>query len=656
MEKDSQIYDEMYHLASRSDLHNRAIGSIVGAFLGDAMGAVLEFDNKLTEQKIKTALKMCGGGVFELAPGQITDDSEMALSLAKGLISDPFVLNLGKIAMNYRIWYDSPPFDIGDTTRKALKGLRIDEQDPRNLEKLYLQAKTNSLKNNSNSLSNGALMRITPLAIWCHRMLDFDNIELAIKLENELTHSNETVHKANSIYVLAIRELINNNGDYGIAIKHVEELMQTKNKEKDWKEISIWFKDAHDEKYNLIPASPQNGFIRIAWTYAFSAFLNKEMDFTKGIKDVLKRGGDTDTNACICGGLIGASIGFINLPKEIVIKLLECKHMTQKRPEHLHPNKLVDLIPKLIKYAPETLFYKGVSFETKLGDYKEIYKKLETIAEESKENDRLVGCFLGSFLAETEKIGRKRVNKQEIKEGKERDSDKKICDHNYSFMMRLLRKIVFDKSSNNIIRTYEILWKKQKSSLDFLVSMIPLTVSFSFLVKNYIERIKKSLVVNVFQEKGCKEALLCFSFILGSLLDQVKPKIIMKNLTKFMEDEMKTNDDFNYLFSLLENKEIIKNNPKENDWKTSIILVFDVLEKLDQLDFTEQIEKLIEEKYLEGNLCVYGALVGAYQGFKKLPKNKVEEFLKRERIETRLHSSNLVYFFRKVSNFATKNC
>ena len=648
MEKDSQIYDEMRHLASLSDIHNRAIGSIVGAFLGDAMGSVLEFDQKLTEQKVKTSLKLSGGGVFELAPGQITDDSEMALSLAKGLISDPFVLNLGMIVSNYSIWYDSPPFDIGDTTKKALKGLKINENDPKNLEKLYLQAKTNSINNNGNSLSNGALMRITPLAIWCHRMLDFQDIELAIKLENELTHSNETVHKANSLYVLAIRELINNKGDYDIAIKHVENFMQTKNKEKNWKEISIWFKDAHVQTNNLIPASPHDGFIKIAWTYAFSAFINKEMDFFKGIKDVLKRGGDTDTNACISGGLIGASIGFNNLPKEIVVKLLECKHMTQKRPEYLHPKKLVEFIPKLIKYAPETLFYKGVSFEARLGDYKEIYKKLEEIAEESKENDRFIGCLFGSFLAETEKNGKKRFKKQKKEE--EKDSEKVFDCRNYRLMMRLLHKIVFEKNSKHIIKTYESLWKKQMSGLDFLISVIPLTVSISFLEKNYIEMIKKSMVVNEFQEKGCKEAMLCFCFILGSLLSNVKLKNIMKNLQTFMEDEMKMNDDFNYLFSLLKNKEMIKSNPKENDWKTSIILVFDILER-DGLDFTEQIEELIEENYLEGNLCVYGALAGAYQGFTKLPKKKVEEFLKRERSETRLHPSNLVYFIRKVSNF-----
>ena len=35
------------------------------------------------------------------------------------------------------------------------------------------------------------------------------------------------------------------------------------------------------------------------------------------MRDIIKRGGDTDTNACIVGGLLGAACGFNNLPKDI---------------------------------------------------------------------------------------------------------------------------------------------------------------------------------------------------------------------------------------------------------------------------------------------------------------------------------------------------
>ena len=48
----------------------RAFGSVMGAFVGDAAGAVLEFYNqRITEQDVEWALKMNGGGENEMGPG-----------------------------------------------------------------------------------------------------------------------------------------------------------------------------------------------------------------------------------------------------------------------------------------------------------------------------------------------------------------------------------------------------------------------------------------------------------------------------------------------------------------------------------------------------------------------------------------------------------
>lgn len=42
----------------------------MGAYVGDAAGAVLEFcKDKITIEKVEHALKMPGGGVFRVGPG-----------------------------------------------------------------------------------------------------------------------------------------------------------------------------------------------------------------------------------------------------------------------------------------------------------------------------------------------------------------------------------------------------------------------------------------------------------------------------------------------------------------------------------------------------------------------------------------------------------
>ncbi len=59
-------------------------------------------------------MQMPGGGMFRVGAGQITDDSEMALSLAHALISDHPNELQGATAEMYVEWLMSKPFDIGD--------------------------------------------------------------------------------------------------------------------------------------------------------------------------------------------------------------------------------------------------------------------------------------------------------------------------------------------------------------------------------------------------------------------------------------------------------------------------------------------------------------------------------------------------------------
>ena len=59
---------------------NRALGSILGAFVGDAAGSVLEFVSfEIDDAAVDRALEFKDSKQHRLVGGQITDDSEMAL-------------------------------------------------------------------------------------------------------------------------------------------------------------------------------------------------------------------------------------------------------------------------------------------------------------------------------------------------------------------------------------------------------------------------------------------------------------------------------------------------------------------------------------------------------------------------------------------------
>ena len=60
-------------------------GCVFGAFIGDAAGAVLEFQHTITDEMVNDALKFTGGGKMRIGAYQITDDSEMAMCILHGL-------------------------------------------------------------------------------------------------------------------------------------------------------------------------------------------------------------------------------------------------------------------------------------------------------------------------------------------------------------------------------------------------------------------------------------------------------------------------------------------------------------------------------------------------------------------------------------------
>ena len=70
-----------------SPFEDLAHGCIIGAFLGDAIGATLEFIKyRPDHNEIMNALTVPGGGYWKVGPGQVTDDSELAMCLLQAIV------------------------------------------------------------------------------------------------------------------------------------------------------------------------------------------------------------------------------------------------------------------------------------------------------------------------------------------------------------------------------------------------------------------------------------------------------------------------------------------------------------------------------------------------------------------------------------------
>ena len=63
-----------------TDTQRASLGCMLGAFIGDSLGSYLEFKTgRIAPYLVRQAMSMSGGGSWSLQPGQVTDDSEMAM-------------------------------------------------------------------------------------------------------------------------------------------------------------------------------------------------------------------------------------------------------------------------------------------------------------------------------------------------------------------------------------------------------------------------------------------------------------------------------------------------------------------------------------------------------------------------------------------------
>ena len=296
------------------------------------------------------ALKKCLRRVINqlketIAPGQITDDGELTLAMAHALI-DSAHFPREKVAVNYRQWLQSKPFDVGRTTYAALSGAAL-------LDNSVAEAVSHRAAiHNMQSESNGALMRSSALGVWSTRLTREQTVEAAIA-DTRLTHPNFSCQWVRAVYVVAIRHLLLNSGDAQGAFAQAKEVLACSSEDQS-AEVTSWLINA--ETGNLPSGRSNIGFVRIAFTHAMHHLLCRT-PFVDALQQVLSCGGDTDTNACIVGGLVGARVDINGIPSHMTQAVLQCNTGAGRpRPEWLSTRNPMEIACLLVRYASSAQF------------------------------------------------------------------------------------------------------------------------------------------------------------------------------------------------------------------------------------------------------------------------------------------------------------
>lgn len=282
------------------------LGALTGALVGDAAGATLEFKKKITPEDVAAAMKMRGGGSWNVAPGQITDDGELTLALCSVLSiraeTDPYPLR--DVALAYSEWFKSRPFDCGSTCRRAFGSIVLEERErPVPEPEVFMKHRACVL-----SEANGALMRASPIGVFYHN-LPYDAIANFARQDACLSHPSKICQDVNALYAIAIPDCINNPGNASETFRLVENWPNICPTVKGWIQDSKGLLDDIHTDVNI-------GHVKHAFTLAFY-FLQFATSYDEAIRKTLEKGGDTDTNACIVGGLMGAGNGYKNIRSDI---------------------------------------------------------------------------------------------------------------------------------------------------------------------------------------------------------------------------------------------------------------------------------------------------------------------------------------------------
>ena len=279
---------------TENPMKDRALGSILGLAIGDALGAPYEFKPPVSDE---TPITMDYNNYPN--PGEWTDDTAMAIAIMQAWAKHGNITSAeaqDDLVKLWRKWSETAP-DVGLQTRQVLYSLSdvTAQEATRVAEELHHRT--------GRSAGNGSLMRTAPLAFL---KLPDEEVANVVTQISKLTHFDDDAAHACIIWVFAIRHAIETGYlDFEPGFAFLPEEAQAK-----------WHGFLEEAEQHPPVHFENNGWVVSAFKAAASAVMIGYHDYTKGIEAAIRAGFDTDTVAAIAGSLLGALSGAEELPRE----------------------------------------------------------------------------------------------------------------------------------------------------------------------------------------------------------------------------------------------------------------------------------------------------------------------------------------------------
>lgn len=297
----------------------RIEGGLIGLLVGDALGVPYEFHPPESippadriEFEPPASFRRAHAGT---PPGTWSDDGAQALALLASLL-DRGRLDLDDLGRRLLAWrdrgewaVDGRVFDVGLQTSQALRALRRGTP--------AAEAGPDGEHDNG----NGSLMRVLPLALW-HRGPDAE-LAADARVQSRVTHGHARAGACCALYCLWARRTLEGVDD-------------------PWAAAVASFRSVHTGEPRVLaeldtvirPGDPPGGR---GGGYVVDCLRSARWaveagPYEQAVKSAVSLGNDTDTTACVAGGIAGLRDGIAAIPerwrralrgREIVAPLLE---------------------------------------------------------------------------------------------------------------------------------------------------------------------------------------------------------------------------------------------------------------------------------------------------------------------------------------------
>ena len=282
-------------------VEDRITGGLIGLLVGDALGVPYEFHLR-SEIPPHESIEFTPPVDFERAhpgiePGTWSDDGAQALCLLASLL-DCNRFDARDFSTRLINWYehgymaiDGHVFDVGIQTAQAISRLRA------GIPPFEAGGTADQSK------GNGSLMRVLPLALW-HQGTDKELVQDAHD-QSRITHGHVTVQACCALYCLwARRTLEQVPNPWKAAITSLSSI---------YRENPEFLQALENE---IRPDAPRtalgSGFVLDCLFSAKEAL--EAGSYEAVVKTAVAFGQDTDTTACVAGGIAGIRSGVQGIP------------------------------------------------------------------------------------------------------------------------------------------------------------------------------------------------------------------------------------------------------------------------------------------------------------------------------------------------------